>query len=211
MGKKPVLGIVSALCVGLALTGCRNCSSCHSDGVKLAKDGPGTVKPQAAFSQNGLPAATSAAGWNNSGTTIPKPSGAAPTDMPAPVGMEKAGSKATEPLATSKSGLSGVTPASFAPPAPDAPAAAETNTSRFQPTAAGRILPTPPALATGSSLPPLGEERPFGTKVEESNVMPPPPPPPPLPPSMPRSLSIDGTPLPAGTLPPPPPPPGPNG
>jgi hypothetical protein len=57
----------------------------------------------------------------------------------------------------------------------------------------------------------LGEERPFGTKVEESNVMPPPPPPPPLPPSMPRSLSIDGTPLPAGTLPPPPPPPGPNG
>jgi hypothetical protein len=208
MGKKPVLGIVSALCVGLALTGCRNCSSCHSDGVKLAKDGPTTIKPQAAFSQNGLPAGATTPGWNNSGTTLPKPSGAAPADLPATVGMEKAGSKTAEPLATSKPGLSGVQPANFVPPAPDAPAPAETNTSHFPPTGAGRILPSPPALATGSSLPPLGDEHPFPQKVEESNVMPAPPPPP----SISRSLSNEATPLPPGTLPPPPPPPpGPNG
>jgi hypothetical protein len=208
MGKKPVLGIVSALWVGLALTGCQNCSSCRSDGVKLAKDGPASSKPQAAFTQNGLPAKSMTAGWNNSGASPPKPSVTAPADSPTPLGMEKTGSKAAEPLATSKSGLPGVVPASFGAPAPDAPASAETNTSRFQQTAAGRILPTPPALAPGSSLPPLGDERPFPTKVEESNVMPAPPPP--LPPSMPRSMSIDATPLPSETLPPPPPP-GPNG
>ena len=200
MGKKPVLGIVSALCVGLALTGCRNCSSCHSDSGQVAKGGTVPAKPQAAFSQNGLPAASAPAGWNNPGPSSPKPSAAAPTDVPSPLGMDKPVMKSSDPLASSKPAPFGVQPASFAAPAPDA------NTSRFAPTAAGRILPTPPALVTGASLPPLGEQRPFTPKVEESTMMPPPPPPPP---SMPRSPSFDSTPLPTGT--PPPPPPGPNG
>jgi hypothetical protein len=225
MGKKPVLGIVSALCVGLALTGCRNCSSCQSDNVKVTKDGPATFKPQPTFQTNTAAAAPSAQGWNNSATTLPKPSSAAPADASAPLGMDKSGLKATEPLATSKPMSSGVQPATFVPPPAPADAAApvDANTSHFPPQTTGRILPSPPALPTGSSLPPLPDDRPFPAKVEESTAMPLPPPPPP--PSMSHSPANDAPPLSPetqpsppspslipGTLPPPPPaPPGPNG
>jgi hypothetical protein len=223
MGKKPVFGIVSALCVGLALTGCRNCSSCHSDGATLAKGGPTPFKAQPTFQTN---SASATQGWNNSPGTLPKPSVAAPVEAPAPLGMEKSPLKLTEPLATSKPMPSGIQPAGFAtPPAPtgvqpagfatppalpaDPAAPLDASTSHFPPPAASRILPPPPALVTGSSLPPLPDERPFPTKTEESASPPLPPPPPP---SLPRSMADDVTPPSPGTLPPPPPPPpGPNG
>ncbi len=216
MGKKPVLGIVSALCVGLALTGCRNCSSCPTDGARVAKEGPATFKPQPTFQTNSA-AAAPANSANNSATPAAKPTIPTAPDLSAPLGMDKTGLKPTEPLASSKPSASGVqttgfvTPATTAPTTtiPDAPAPADANTSHFPPSATGRILPPAPALATGSSLPPLGDERPFPPKVEESTALPPPPPPPP--PSLSHSVSSDATPLPPGTLPPPPAPPGPNG
>ena len=211
MGKKPVLGIVSAFCVGLALTGCQTCSSCHNDGAKLAKNSQAPSKPTTtavtgAPSTTGAAAASATAGWNNSGT-IPKPAVAAPADLPTALGTDKTASKPTEPVATSKNPSPSVQPAGFTPPPPDAAAPMETNTSHFPPPAAGRILPSPPALATGSSLPPLADEHPLPTKLDESMALPPPPPPPP---SASHSVSNDAPSAPPGTLPPPPPP-GPNG
>ena len=69
MGKKPVLGIVSALCVGLALTGCHNCPSCQSDSAMAwRRTNPQTFNPQPTFQTNSAAAAPATAmGWNNSG------------------------------------------------------------------------------------------------------------------------------------------------
>ncbi len=203
MGKKPVLGIVSAFCVGLALTGCRNCSSCQSDSATTAKANPAAFKPQPTFQTNSAAAAPSGQGWNNSSTTLPKPSTTALDDAPAPSGMDKSQPKPMETLATSKPAASSVQPAAFAsPPGPAADAAApvDANTSHFPPQTTGRILPSPPALAPGSSLPPLPDDHPFPTKTENSSELPPPPPPP----SLSNSPSNDAPALPAATLPTPP-------
>jgi hypothetical protein len=83
MGKKPVLGMVSALCVGLALTGCRNAEP-RSDGSLLTKSSGPIYKPSAAFSTNGTPMNTNSAnaGWNNAPTTASRNSawmGGSPT------------------------------------------------------------------------------------------------------------------------------------
>jgi hypothetical protein len=239
MGKKPVLGIVSALCVGLALTGCRNCSSCQSDNTRVTKTNPAAFKPQPTFQTNSAAAAPSAQGWNNSATT-PKPTISAPVDTSTPFGMDKP-VKPADPLATSKPTAPSVQPTAFATPpaassapmpAPtptpmDEAAPVDSNTSHFAPTGAGRILPSPPTLAPTTSLPPLREEHPAPRKTEDSSALPLPPPPP-LPsmapppandaPALPKeTLSPSALPAPSlepGTLPPlppPPVPPGPNG
>ena len=120
MGKKPVLGMVSALCVGLALTGCRDAAT-RSDGP--VTKGP-LYKPQGEFSTNAgnttTNTASPSAGWNTSPTTAGRNGewmGGAQAHVPTTAGasMDPAGMNAGR--TTPGVQTTGLT----APPAPPSP------------------------------------------------------------------------------------------
>src|SRR5258708_35610748 len=70
MGKKPVLGLVSALCVGLALTGCDSTRSSmwHSDGTPAPK-----YQTQSTFGKNSTDPAVKGSAWRESPPIPSKP------------------------------------------------------------------------------------------------------------------------------------------
>ncbi len=63
MGKKPVLGMVSDVCVGLALTGCKGANS-GSDGPPVAKDNSSLYKTQPAFGPGATANTAPSNGWS---------------------------------------------------------------------------------------------------------------------------------------------------
>ncbi len=240
MGKKPVLGMVSALCVGLALTGCRDAAT-RSDGP--VTKGP-LYKPQGAFSTNaGNPTTNTAspsAGWNTSPTTAGRNGewmGGTQAHVPTTAGASTDPAGMNAGRTTPGVQTTGLT-APPAPPSPppsdyDAPPArmsvqAPTDESHFPPppgavhsipAPSARVLQPPPSF-TGPGIAPMLPDAPAPVKPAVDNatqVVPPAapvltaPPPDPAPP-------VEAAPPPPAdfsgpNLPPPPPPPvpGPNG
>ena len=228
MGKKPVLGMVSAFCVGLALTGCKGANS-GSDGTPVAKDNSSLYKTQPAFGQGATANTAPSNGWSTppaakSATGV----SAAPMSDAAPMSPSMTGTN-MRPMpaggfgSTNVQPAGGVMPLGPPPSAPqdmaprlgqgtDAPPASGSTSSNFPPPAdmhtSSRMLPPPPALPAPTSLPPL-PEAPAPTPPGAITDVPTSPAPP-LPASM-RSLPGDPTPAAAPTpdvgpvpLPPPP-------
>ncbi len=229
MGRKPVLGMASALCIGLALTGCRDAAT-RSDGPTLSKTNGPVYNPQPAFSMNSgnttNPAAP-ASGWNNGPTTAGKNGawqGGAPASAPttpgAPVG---AGMNTGRPTTNIQTTGATVPPAPPSPPDYDIapPPAGE---SHFAPPSnemhtiqgtSGHVLAPTPSL-TGQGIPAILPEAPpsppgpVQPAVDNSTQIPLPPAP--VPPAPPADLtpSSGAASPPSLNLPPPPPVPGPD-
>ncbi len=226
MGKKPVLGMVSAFCVGLALTGCKGANS-RSEGPPVAKDNSSLYKTQPSFGP-GSAGTASSNGWNTAPTAAKSaaPGTAAPITAAAPPSMIGADMRPMPPVGVGSTNVqpagglmpSGPLPPPEASPRPgqitDVPAPSGSTLSNFPPASDAhsnsRMLPPTPALPAPTSLPPLPEE-PAPTPPGATRDVPTTPAPP-LPASM-RSLPGDLPPV-AGPTPdvgpvPLPPPPAP--
>ena len=228
MGKKPVLGIVGAFCVGLTLTGCRDANT-RTEGSPLAKETKPAYQPHPAFGPGAPNATTANNGWNTTPAAKTTPAAGGTLTDAAPPSMT--GMKPLDPPPhTDNFGVQPVGNTMTAPPAPVAPDLAPrpgqnsdwgptpTTSSKFAPqadapAAPGRMLPPTPALpGKVESLPPLPE--PPAPIPPHAGEMSPPPPVPMSRLSVPGELPSAPTPGPSSLsspapLPLPPPPPGP--
>lgn len=192
MGKKPVLGIVGAFCVGLTLTGCRDANT-RSEGAPLAKDTRPAFQTHPSFGPGASNTTTAGGGWNKTPDAKATP---AASGMPAPDATPSMTAKPSDPPAPTHTDGFGVQPAggtTTAPPAPIAPDLAPrpgpktdwsptpatsskiTAPMADMPAASGRMLPPTPGQM--QSLPPLPEPpAPIPPRMSDGGEAPPPPP-----------------------------------
>jgi len=201
MGKKPVLGMVSALCVGLALTGCRNASTQPDAPMVKANNSvyrtPGALTTNSGGSGNmgaPTPGWNNNTNWNNTPSANQNAAWAAgnPTSTTGPTATPNTGGvKPMDSMTTSHMPPSAPTIGTTAPPAPPAPSMMDRYPVQagvsVQPTSneihdvapPSRVLPAPPSV-TGSAadMPPSPPDRFAPLASPPDRLVPPPSPPP---------------------------------
>lgn len=195
MGRKPFLGMVSAFCVGLALTGCRDADK-RQEGPLLSKNSTPAYKAQPAFGQGAAKTDAQTTGWN----TAPPSKSATRTvevdSLPPAPSMDHSAPRGADAFTAGRTGAPNIQTTGAMgplPPPPPQPVAGETS-SHFAPAHGGEIhdvpgvsgqsvLPPVPALAPGPmNLPPGLPEPPLPPPVKrEERGAPPLPAPPPQP------------------------------
>lgn len=207
MGKKPVLGIVSAFCVGLALTGCRDANTRSDSPPMIGKENGPAYQPHPAFGSAASGTASQPNGWNappTAGKNGVGMAGATTADATPMPSMSGPGAKPIDPAASAMTNSSGVQPAGglmsgpLSPPAPPAPPGPDAS-----PMQGPALDPTPASGPTSSNFPPLGDVR-----SVSGRVLPPTPALTPTATTLPPLAEMQTPPLPGpalDTVPPPPP------